>query len=68
MQCNSKTKQEEEHIETTIAQIADKDPFNLSNDYYYHPENNLRFYPEIIIYFIWEKCKLFLEFRTRWLV
>nr|CAD2167564.1 unnamed protein product [Meloidogyne enterolobii] len=31
--------EEEEQIETQIAQIADKDPFNLSNDDYYMPKN-----------------------------
>ncbi|KAF7637197.1 Bromo domain-containing protein [Meloidogyne graminicola] len=31
--------EEEEQIETQIAQIADKDPFNLSNDDYYIPKN-----------------------------
>lgn len=30
----------EEQIETQIAQIADKDPFNLSNDDYYMPKAN----------------------------
>lgn len=32
--------EEEEQLETTIAQIADKDPFNLSNDDYYLPKAN----------------------------
>jgi hypothetical protein len=31
--------EEEEQIETQIAQIADKDPFNLSNDDYYMTKN-----------------------------
>lgn len=30
--------EEEEQLESTIAQIADKDPFNLSNDDYYYPK------------------------------
>ena len=34
--------EEEEQIETQIAQIADKDPFNLSNDDYYLPKNNTK--------------------------
>lgn len=34
--------EEEEQIETQVAQIVDKDPFNLSNDDYYLPKNNPR--------------------------
>jgi transcription initiation factor TFIID subunit 1 len=34
--------EEEEQIETQIAQIVDKDPFNLSNDDYYLPKNNTK--------------------------
>jgi transcription initiation factor TFIID subunit 1 len=34
--------EEEEQIETQVAQIADKDPFNLSNDEYYLPKNNTK--------------------------
>jgi transcription initiation factor TFIID subunit 1 len=30
--------EEEEQLESTIAQIADKDPFNISNDDYYAPK------------------------------
>ena len=31
--------EEEEQLETTIAQIADKDPFNMASDEYYFPKN-----------------------------
>ncbi|CAD5209353.1 unnamed protein product [Bursaphelenchus xylophilus] len=34
--------EEEEQLESTIAQIADKDPFNMSNDDYYFPKNTQR--------------------------
>lgn len=30
--------EEEEQMEITTAQITDKDPYNLSNDDYYHPK------------------------------
>jgi hypothetical protein len=43
MQVQQRQKQEEaEHMESTIAQIADKDPFNLSNDDYYIPKSTAR--------------------------
>ncbi|KAI1718220.1 bromodomain-containing protein [Ditylenchus destructor] len=43
MQVQQRQKQEEaEHIESTIAQMADKDPFNLSNDDYYNPKSIAR--------------------------
>ncbi|CAD5206503.1 unnamed protein product [Bursaphelenchus okinawaensis] len=34
--------EEEEQLESTIAQIADKDPFNMSNDDYYAPKTTQR--------------------------
>lgn len=41
MQVQQRQRQEEEEqMESTIAQIADKDPFNLSNDDYYHPKSS----------------------------
>ena len=31
--------EEEEQLESTIAQIADKDPFNMASEEYYYPKN-----------------------------
>lgn len=39
-QVQQRQKQEEdEQMESSIAQLTDKDPFNLSNDDYYRPKN-----------------------------
>lgn len=37
--------EEEEQMESQIAQIADKDPFNISNDDYYAPKSAARHVP-----------------------
>lgn len=39
-QVQQRQKQEEdEQMESSVAQMTDKDPFNLSNDDYYMPKN-----------------------------
>lgn len=43
-QVQQRQKQEEdEQMESSIAQLTDKDPFNLSNDDYYMPKNTEKF-------------------------
>lgn len=42
--------EEEEQIETQVAQIVDKDPFNLSNEDYYLPKTNARNQ----VFYIWK--------------
>lgn len=47
-QVQQRQKQEEdEQMESSIAQLTDKDPFNLSNDDYYLPKNTGRLYVEL---------------------
>ncbi|VDK56847.1 unnamed protein product [Gongylonema pulchrum] len=43
-QVQQRQKQEEdEQMESSVAQLTDKDPFNLSNDDYYKPKNVERY-------------------------